>query len=121
MMAIALGVLLLTAAVTAGLARRSEVTTARHDVQDRAEVVGPEFDSLIAQLPKARAASDTVIGRRQLRRIRNLVNTTLRASNGAVVAVDADGNVQEVLGRLLGTQGPSPTLPEGVTAEDLDT
>ena len=54
MMAIALGVLLLTAAVTAGLARRSEVTNARHDVERRAEVVGPEFDSLIEQLPSAR-------------------------------------------------------------------
>jgi two-component system sensor histidine kinase BaeS len=37
-----------------------------------------------------------------------------------VVAVDADGNVQEVLGRLLGTQGESPTLPDGVTVDDLD-
>jgi two-component system OmpR family sensor kinase len=121
MMAIALGVLLLTAAVTAGLARRSEVTTARHDVQNRAEVVGPEFDTLIRQLPAAKAATGTVAGRRQIRRIRDLVNTTLRASNGAVVAVDADGNVQEVLGRLLGTQGESPILPDGVTADDLDT
>jgi signal transduction histidine kinase len=121
MMAIALGVLLLTAAVTAGLARRSEVTTARHDVQDRAAVVGPEFDTLIRQLPAAKAATGTVTGRRQIRRIRDLVNTTLRASNGAVVAVDADGNVQEVLGRLLGTRGDAPTLPEGVRVDDLDT
>ena len=36
MMAIALGVLLLTAAVTAGLARRSEVTSARNDVRTTA-------------------------------------------------------------------------------------
>src|SRR3954471_2185223 len=102
MMAIALGVLVLTAAVTAGLARRSEVTTARHDVQDRAEIVGPEFDSLIKRIPTARAAAGTAVGRRQLRRIRVLVNTTLRASNGAVVGVDQNGEVQEALGRLLG-------------------
>jgi signal transduction histidine kinase len=121
MLAIALGVLVLTAAVTAGLARRSEVTTARHDVQDRAEVVGPEFDQLIKQLPAARAATATVAGRRQIRRLRNLVNTTLRASNGAVVALDADGNVEEGFGRLLGTQGDTPTLPEGMTVDDLDT
>ena len=121
MMAIALGVLVLTALVTAGLARRSEVTNSRHDVQDRAEVVAPEFDTLIRQLPAAKAASGTIPGRRQLRRIRDLVNTTLRASNGAVVAIDADGDVQEVLGRLLGTQGESPTLPDGVTTGDLDT
>src|SRR4051794_8104962 len=121
MMAIALGVLLLTAAVTAGLARRSEVTNARHDVHNRAEVVGPEFNTLIDQLPKAQAAADIVGGRRQLRRIRVLLNTTLRASNGAVVAIDADGQVQEGLGVLLGGTGDSPTLPDGVTADDLDT
>ncbi len=121
MMAIALGVLVLTALVTAGLARRSEVTTARHDVQDRAEVVAPEFDKLIRQLPKAQAATATIAGRRQVRRIRDLVNTTLRASNGAVVAVDANGDVHEVLGRLLGTSGATPTLPDGVTIDDLDT
>jgi signal transduction histidine kinase len=121
MMAIALGVLLLTAAVTAGLARRSEVTNARNDVQNRAQVVGPEFDRLIEQLPQARTAAETLGGRRQLRRIRVLLNTTLRASNGAIVAVDADGQVQEGLGVLLGSSGDSPTLPTGVTADDLDT
>jgi two-component system sensor histidine kinase BaeS len=121
MMAIALGVLLLTAAVTAGLARRSEVSTARDDVEQRAEVVGPEFDSLIAQLPKARAAITTLAGRRQVQRLRDLVNTTLRASNGAIVVVDAQGNVAEGAGRLLGGTGASPTLPSGVTADDLDT
>jgi two-component system sensor histidine kinase BaeS len=119
MMAIALGVLLLTAAVTAALARRSEVSNARNDVQDRAEVVAPEFDSLIAQLPAARAA-DTVVGRRQVRRLRDLVNTTLRASNGAIVVIDADGEVQEGVGRLLGGSGDTPTLPDGVTVDDLD-
>jgi two-component system sensor histidine kinase BaeS len=121
MMAIALGVLLLTALVTAGLARRSEVSTARSDVRDRAAVVRPEFDSLIEQLPAARAATTTTVGRRQLRRIRALVNTTLTAANGAIVAVDADGNVQEGLARLLGADGDSPTLPAGITAGDLDT
>jgi two-component system sensor histidine kinase BaeS len=121
MMAIALGVLLLTAAVTAGLARRSEVSAARDDVEQRAQVVGPEFDSLITQLPNARTALATVAGRRQVRRLRDLVNTTLRASNGAIVVVDAQGNVEEGLGRLLGGTGASPTLPSGVTADDLDT
>ncbi len=121
MIAIALGVLVLTALVTAGLARRTEVTTARHDVQDRAQIVAPEFDTLIRQLPSAKAATQTLQGRRQIRRIRDLVNTTLRASNGAVVAVDANGDVQEVLGRLLGTGNTTPTLPDGVTVDDLDT
>ena len=72
-------------------------------------------------MPKAQAATGTIAGRRQVRRIRDLVNTTLRASNGAVVAVDANGDVQEALGRLLGTAGATPTLPDGVTVDDLDT
>jgi signal transduction histidine kinase len=121
MMAIALGVLLLTAAVTAGLARRSEVSDARGDVQDRAQVVAPEFDSLISQLPAARAATDTVVGRRQIRRLRDLVNTTLQASNGAVVAINANGEVEEGVSRLLGGTGNTPTLPSGITVDDLDT
>ncbi len=121
MMSIALGVLVLTALVTVGIAHRTEVTTARHDVQNRVEVVGPEFDTLIQQLPQAKAATATIAGRRQIRRIRDLVNTTLRASNGAIVAVDANGDVQEVLGRLLGTENATPTLPAGVSLDDLDT
>jgi two-component system sensor histidine kinase BaeS len=121
MMSIALGVLLLTAAVTAGLARRSEVSTARNDVQHRAEVVAPEFDALIKQLPRVRAAADTTAGRKQLRRLRSLVNTTLSASSGAVVAVDANGNVEEGLGRLLGNTSDTPLLPDGISVDDLDT
>jgi two-component system sensor histidine kinase BaeS len=62
-----------------------------------------------------------VAGRRQLARIRDLLNTTLRASNGAVVAVNEDGHVEEGLARLLGTDGNTPKLPAGVTADDLDT
>ena len=84
-------------------------------------MVGPEFDSLIEQLPSARAAVGTAAGRRQLRRLRDLVNTTLRASNGAIVAIDADGEVEEGLARLLGGTGDSPTLPAGITVDDLDT
>jgi two-component system sensor histidine kinase BaeS len=61
-----------------------------------------------------------VVGRRQLRRIRDLVNTTLQASNGAIVAINADGDVEEGLARLLGGTVSSPTLPAGITVDDLD-
>jgi hypothetical protein len=44
-----------------------------------------------------------VAGRRQIRRIRNLVQTTLSVSDGAVVAIDANGNVREFLDGLLGS------------------
>lgn len=122
MVGIALGVLVLTALVTAGIARRTEVSSAKHSVDDRAAVVAPEFDTLLARLPAARAAATTVAGRAQLRRIRDLVAVTLKASNGAVVGVTADGRVEEILGKFVGSTEPTVvTLPDGVTAEDLDT
>jgi signal transduction histidine kinase len=122
MVGIALGVLVLTALVTAGIARRTEVSSAKRDLNDRAAVIAPEFDKLLARLPAARAAATTVAGRQQLRRIRDLVSTTLQASDGAVIAVTSDGQVQEVLGRFLGTAEPSVlNLPSGVSADDLDT
>jgi two-component system sensor histidine kinase BaeS len=121
MTAIALGALVLTALVTAGIARRTEVDTARSDVRQRADVVAPEFNTLLSQLPAGRVAAQTAAGRKQVQRIRDLVGTTLEASNGAVVAVTADGQVQEILGRFIGTDPAVVTLPAGVTAEDLDT
>jgi two-component system sensor histidine kinase BaeS len=122
MVGIALGVLVVTALVTAGIARRSEVSSAKSDLHDRAAVIAPEFNSLLARLPAARAATTTATGRRQLRRIRDLLSTTLQASDGAVVAVTNDGQVEEVLGRFLGTTEPSVlSLPAGVSAGDLDT
>src|SRR5436190_265694 len=66
MMAIALGVLLLTAAVTAGLARRSEASSARHDVEQRAEAVGPEFDTktlLAGKTQKGRDGNTVFVAR----------------------------------------------------------
>jgi two-component system sensor histidine kinase BaeS len=121
MTGIALGVLVLTALVTAGLARRTEVSSAKSDLKDRAAIVAPEFDTLLSQIGKGRATTQTTAGLRQLQRIRNLVDTTLRASNGAVVAVTDDGQVQEVLGRFIGGDPAVATLPEGVSAGDLDT
>jgi signal transduction histidine kinase len=118
--AIALGVLALTAIVTAGLARRTATDAARDDVEEHAQVVATEFDNLLGQLPLVRVAGQTTAGRRQVQRIRDLVATTLRASNGALLAIDADGNVQEVLGRLLGVDTSLVTLPTGVSVRDLD-
>jgi signal transduction histidine kinase len=121
MVAIALGVLVLTALVTAGLARRTEANAARDDLREHAPVVADEFNRLLRQLPARRVAAQTAPGRRQLQRIRDLVATTLDASNGAVVAIDGNGQVQEVLGRFLGTESAGITVPLGVEDGDLDT
>ncbi len=121
MVTIALGVLVLTALVTAGLARRTAADTARNDLNQHAPVVAKEFDRLLQQVPIGRIAAQSVAGRRQLQRIRDLVRTTLDASNGAVVALDAHGQVKEILGRFLGTDAGSVTLPSGLSPGDLDT
>jgi signal transduction histidine kinase len=121
MVAIALGVLVLTAGVTAGLARRTETNAARDDLRKHAPVVAGEFDALLRQLPAARIAGQTGPGRRQLRRIRALVATTLDVSNGAVVGIEGDGSVVEVLGRFLGTGEANVQLPLGLSRSDLDT
>ena len=68
-----------------------------------------------------RTADNTAAGRRQVRRIRKLVQTTLSVSDGAVVAIDADGTVGEFLGGLLGVD--SSALSRCRTAsrtDDLD-
>jgi two-component system sensor histidine kinase BaeS len=120
MVAIALGTLVITAGVTAGLARRTATNSARDDLADHTPVVADELNQLVSLLPAARTASTTVAGRRQIRRIRALVETTLSVSNGSIVAIDADGNVKEFLGGVLGVEEAQVALPNGVSVNDLD-
>jgi two-component system sensor histidine kinase BaeS len=120
MVAIALGTLVVTAAVTAGLAHRTAVDAARNTLADHTPVVANELNQLIALLPAARTADSTPAGRRQIRRIRNLVQTTLSVSDGAVIAIDANGTVREFLGGLLGVDESAVALPNGVSEGDLD-
>ena len=121
MIAVALGTLFLTAAITAGLARNAEIDSARDALDQRGQIVSDELDRLIARLPVAVVAGQSAVGRRQLQRIGGLVNATLDASDGAVVNIDEDGEVHEALGLLLGTDpGTVVTLPNGVAADDLD-
>jgi two-component system sensor histidine kinase BaeS len=120
MIAIALGTLVVTAAVTAGLARRTATDAARDSLATHTPVVADELDQLIKLLPAARTANNTAAGRRQIRRIRSVVQTTLSVSDGAVVAIDADGNVREFLGGLLGVAESDVALPNGVDIGNLD-
>jgi two-component system sensor histidine kinase BaeS len=48
------------------------------------------------------------------------VQTTLAVSGGAVVALDAEGNVREFFGGVLGLEDSAIALPGGVSADDLD-
>jgi two-component system sensor histidine kinase BaeS len=124
MLSIALGVLLLTAGVTASLARRTSANSARSDLEQHAPEVANAFDSVFAGVRKLtpaqireKVAGGTLTGPR----IKTLVETTLKVSDGAVIALDANGNQQEILGRLFGSESPLIKLPPGVDAGDLDT
>ncbi|HEX3454481.1 MAG TPA: hypothetical protein VHS03_07635, partial [Gaiellaceae bacterium] len=105
MVALSLGTLVVTALITAALARNASVDSARDDLRDQSTIIAGELNQLITRVPAARAASATTVGRRQIARIRDLLDTTLEASHGAVVGLDSQGDVKEVLGALLGTAG----------------
>jgi two-component system sensor histidine kinase BaeS len=124
MLAIALGVLLLTAGVTASLARRTSANAARSDLEQQAPEVANALDAVFAGVRKLtpaqlrqRLQGATLTGPR----IKTLIETTLKVSNGAVIAFDANGDQQEILGRLFGNESSLITLPPGVSASDLDT
>ena len=104
MVAIALGTLVVTAAVTAG-ARPPD--RHRRRPQHASPTTPPSSPTSSTgssrSLPAAaHRRQHRLPGRRQIRRIRALVQTTLSVSDGAVVAIDADGTVREFLGGLLG-------------------
>ena len=120
MIAIALGTLVVTAVITAGLARRSATDAARDNLAAHTPVVANELDQLIRLLPAARTAENSLAGRNRIRRTRSFVQTTLSVSDGALVAIDADGNVREFLGGFLGVPDAAISLPNGVSAGDLD-
>jgi two-component system sensor histidine kinase BaeS len=122
MLAIALGVLVVTAGITASLARRTAADAARHDLQrtapEVATALGDVFsgaDKLTLQELRDRLAGTTIAPR-----VKKLIETTLTVSDGAVIALDPKGNQTEILGRLFGTQSSLLKLPAGVDAGDLD-
>ena len=123
MLAIALGVLVVTAGVTASLARRTATDSAREDLQQQAPEVASALEAVLrdARRLTAEQLRQRLTGTTVGPVIRNLVQTTLEVSGGAVIALDANGDQQEILGRLFGTQSPLTKLPEGVDAADLDT
>ena len=119
MIAIALGVLVVTAAVTAGLARRTEPTTARARLRrQRADVVAPRArPARSSSCRSARAADAPRRGVGSSGASATCVRPTLRVSDGAVVAIDADGDVAaRCLGGLLGARRARRSrCPTGVT------
>jgi methyl-accepting chemotaxis protein len=120
MLAIALGVVVLTALVTAGLARRTAANAARDDLAQHGPVVADEFDNLLSRFRTSRPAAQAVLPALTNQNVRDLIATTLQATDGALVGIGASGNVQEILSQLFGTTASVVQLPSGVRTGDLD-
>jgi signal transduction histidine kinase len=123
MLAIALGVLVVTAGITATLARRTSTDSARHELQQKAPEVASALSDVFSGADKLtlQQLRDRLAGTNLAPRVKRLIETTLTVSDGAVIALDANGNQQEILGKLFGTESSLLELPPGVSPGDLDT
>jgi two-component system, OmpR family, sensor kinase len=123
MLAIALGVLVVTAGITASLARRTASDAARQELQQKAPEVAGALTDVFSGADKLTLAQlrERLAGTSLAPRVKRLIESTLTVSDGAVIALDANGNQQEILSRVFGTESSLIRLPPGVSPGDLDT
>jgi signal transduction histidine kinase len=121
MAVIAVGVLLITAIATIGLARRGAVNTAEEELQRKSPQVATQLEELGRRLRLRQARG---FGGNN---VRELVAAVLRISNGGIVTVTPNGQVADGLGGLgngaLARNGNADLIqmPEGLSVDDLDT
>ena len=123
MLAIAFGVLVLSAAGTAALFRQTATDSALHDLREKAPTVRNSVQRLSAFRSLNPTAGESAAERRLGRNLRSIVANTLRAADVSVVQVTPTGEVQEGIAPLLGNQGAQAGLthlPAGLSPEDLD-
>ncbi len=123
MVAIAFGVLVLSAAGTAALFRQTSTDAALHDLRQKAPTIGDSVERLSEFRTLNPTAADSAAQRRLGRNLRTIIANTLRAGDVSVVVVTPTGQVQEGIAPLLGNQANQAgltALPEGLRAGDLD-
>jgi two-component system sensor histidine kinase BaeS len=123
MLAIAFGVLVLSAAGTAGLFRQTSTDSALHDLREKAPAVSDSVQRLSAFRSLNPTAGQSAAERRLGRNLRSIVANTLRAADVSVVQVTPTGEIQEGIAPLLGnqaTQAGLTDLPAGLGPGDLD-
>ncbi len=121
MSGIAIGVLVITAVATIGLARRSAVGNAQNQLEEKAPRVANQLEELgrRLRLRQARGGDSRAISR--------LVASTLRISNGGIVTITPSGGVTEGFGGLSDAvfakprNAPLLDVPDGLSVSDLDT
>lgn len=125
MLAIAFGVLVLSAAGAAALFRQTSADSALNDLRDKA----PTVSDAVARLAEFRQVNQsdgtqTPAQRRLGRNLRSIIANTLQASDVSVVVVTPTGEVREGIAALLGNEAATAgvtDLPKGLSAGDLDT
>ena len=123
MLAIAFGVLVLSAAGTAGLFRQTSTDSALHDLREKAPAVSDSVQRLSAFRSLNPTAGQSAAERRLGRNLRSIVANTLRAAGVSVVQVTPTGEIQEGIAPLLGNQAAQAgltDLPAGLSPGDLD-
>ncbi len=123
MLAIAFGVLVLSAAGTAGLFRQTSTDSALHDLREKAPTVSDAVQQLSAFRSLNPTADQSAAERRLGRNLRSIVANTLRAADVSVVQVTPTGEIQEGIAPLLGNQAAQAgltDLPAGLGPGDLD-
>ena len=124
MLAIAFGVLVLSAAGTAALFRQTATDSALHDLREKAPTVRDSVERLASFRSLNPTAGQSAAERRLGRNLRSIVANTLRAADVSVVQVTPTGQIQEGIAPLLGNaaaQAGLTDLPAGVDPGDLDT
>ncbi len=116
MVAIAFGVLVVSAAGTAGLFRQTSTDSALHDLRGKA----PDVADAVEKLDIFRRGAG-VANRTLAQRLRSIIGATLHVSGASVVVIGPGGRVEEGIGRPIGTADPSVlALPKGLSADDLN-
>jgi two-component system sensor histidine kinase BaeS len=123
MVAIAFGVLVLSAAGTAALFRQTSTDSALQDLRHKAPTVSTAVERLaeFRQLNSAGGAQPGADSR--LRNLRSIIANTLRAADVSVVVVTPVGQVREGIAPLLGNEAAKAgltDLPKGLARRDLD-
>lgn len=124
MLAIAFGVLVLSAAGTAGLFRQTATDSALNDLRHKAPTVRDSVERLAAFRSLNPTAGETAAARRLGQNLRRIVANTLRAADVSVVQVTPTGEIQEGIAPLLGnaaTRAGLTDLPAALSPSDLDT
>jgi signal transduction histidine kinase len=118
MVAIAFGVLVVSMAAAATLARETAADSAISDLKQQAPTVGRQLTELARRFRQVtRAGRDTSV-------VCRLIIGVLRISGGSVVVVQSDGTIEPDVGQLIGARcfngSGLAALPRDVRISDLE-